>query len=110
MAAVRTVAAGDALLAPAVTRRVIEAFADRGAPAAQDLGAALDHLTARELEVLKHLARGESNAEIARAFVVEESTVKTHVKRILAKLGLRDRVQAVILAYESGLVSPGRTT
>jgi DNA-binding NarL/FixJ family response regulator len=107
VAAVRTVAAGDALLAPAVTRRVIEAFADRGAPAPKDLAAALDELTARELEVLKHLARGESNAEIARAFVVEESTVKTHVARVLMKLGLRDRIQAVVFAYESGLVRAG---
>jgi DNA-binding NarL/FixJ family response regulator len=107
VAAVRTVAAGDALLAPAVTRRVIEAFADRGGPAPKDLQAALDELTARELEVLTHLARGESNAEIARAFVVEESTVKTHVARVLMKLGLRDRIQAVVFAYESGLVRAG---
>jgi DNA-binding NarL/FixJ family response regulator len=107
--AVRTVAAGDALLAPSVTRRVIEAFADRGPPP-NDLLAALDQLTARELEVLRHLARGESNAEIARAFVVEESTVKTHVARVLMKLGLRDRVQAVVYAYESGLVRAGETS
>ena len=103
MAAVRTVAAGDALLAPSVTRRVIEAFADRGGPPAKDLSAALDERTARELEVLRHLARGESNAEIASAFVVEESTVKTHVARVLMKLGLRDRVQAVVLAYQTGI-------
>ena len=107
--AVRTVAAGDALLAPSVTRRVIEAFADRGPPP-NDLLAALDQLTARELEVLRHLARGESNSEIARAFVVEESTVKTHVARVLMKLGLRDRVQAVVYAYESGLVRAGETS
>jgi DNA-binding NarL/FixJ family response regulator len=107
VAAIRTVAAGDALLAPAVTRRVIEAFADRGGPPAKDLSAAVEELTARELEVLTHLARGESNAEIARAFVVEESTVKTHVARVLMKLGLRDRIQAVVFAYESGLVRAG---
>lgn len=107
VAAVRTVASGDALLAPSVTRRVIEAFADRGAPPAKDLSAAVEELTARELEVLKHLARGESNAEIAHAFTVEESTVKTHVARVLMKLGLRDRIQAVVFAYESGLVRAG---
>jgi len=107
VAAVRTVAAGDALLAPSVTRRVIEAFADRRGPPAKDLSATLEELTARELEVLKHLARGESNAEIARAFTVEESTVKTHVARVLMKLGLRDRIQAVVFAYESGLVRAG---
>jgi DNA-binding NarL/FixJ family response regulator len=107
VAAVRTVAAGDALLAPSVTRRVIEAFAGRGAPAPRQLPAALEQLTARELEVLRHLARGESNAEIAQSFVVEESTVKTHVARVLTKLGLRDRTQAVVFAYESGLVRAG---
>jgi DNA-binding NarL/FixJ family response regulator len=105
VAALRTVAAGDALLAPAVTRRVIESFADHAPPPRRP--AALDELTARELEVLRHLARGESNAEIARAFVVEESTVKTHVARVLMKLALRDRVHAVVYAYESGLVRPG---
>ena len=109
VAAVRTVAAGDALLAPSVTRRVIEAFAARGTPPT-DPPAALEELTARELEVLRHLARGESNAEIARAFVVEECTVKTHVARVLMKLGLRDRVQAVVYAYESGLVRAGETS
>lgn len=106
VAAIRTVAAGDALLAPSVTRRVIEAFAERGPPP-KDLTASLEELTARELEVLIHLSRGESNAEIARAFVVEESTVKTHVARVLMKLSLRDRVQAVVFAYESGLVRAG---
>jgi DNA-binding NarL/FixJ family response regulator len=107
VAAIRTVAAGDALLAPSVTRRVIEAFADRAGPPPGELTASLEELTARELEVLRHLARGESNAEIARAFVVEESTVKTHVARVLMKLGLRDRIQAVVFAYESGLVRAG---
>jgi DNA-binding NarL/FixJ family response regulator len=107
VAAVRTVAAGDALLAPSVTRRVIESFAQRGGPPPKDLAASLEELTARELEVLRHLARGESNAEIAKAFTVEESTVKTHVARVLMKLGLRDRIQAVVFAYESGLVRAG---
>jgi DNA-binding NarL/FixJ family response regulator len=107
VAAIRTVAAGDALLAPSVTRRVIEAFADRAGPPPSELTASLEELTARELEVLRHLARGESNAEIAQAFVVEESTVKTHVARVLMKLGLRDRIQAVVFAYESGLVRAG---
>ena len=107
VAAIRTVAAGDALLAPSVTRRVIEAFADRAGPPPGELTASLEELTARELEVLRHLARGESNAEIAQAFVVEESTVKTHVARVLMKLGLRDRIQAVVFAYESGLVRAG---
>jgi DNA-binding NarL/FixJ family response regulator len=105
VAALRTAAAGEALLDPAVTRRVIEAFADR--PPAPRRPPALDELTPRELEVLLHLGRGASNAEIADAFVVEESTVKTHVGHVLMKLGLRDRVHAVIYAYESGLVRPG---
>jgi DNA-binding NarL/FixJ family response regulator len=104
--AVRTVAAGDALLSPSVTRRVIDRVARRPPPAAED-PARLDRLTAREREVLGLIAHGLSNAEIARALVVEESTVKTHVKRILGKLALRDRVHAVILAYETGLVRPG---
>jgi len=106
IAAVRTVAAGDALLSPSVTRRVIDRVARRPPPAAED-HARLDRLTAREREVLGLIAHGLSNAEIARALVVEESTVKTHVKRILGKLSLRDRVHAVILAYETGLVRPG---
>ena len=103
--AVRVVAAGDALLAPTVTRRLIEEFAHRpGAPAAP---AALDELTDREREVLVLMARGRSNAEIAGDLFVAETTVKTHVGRVLHKLGLRDRAQAVVLAYESGLVQPG---
>ena len=103
--AVRVVAAGDALLAPTVTRRLIEEFAHRpGGPAAP---AALDELTDREREVLVLMARGRSNAEIAGDLFVAETTVKTHVGRVLHKLGLRDRAQAVVLAYESGLVQPG---
>ncbi|HKH29699.1 MAG TPA: response regulator transcription factor [Gaiellaceae bacterium] len=106
IAAIHTLAAGDALLSPSVTRRVIERTAER--PVA-DLSASrsLDVLTPREREVLEHIARGLSNGEIAAAFVIEESTVKTHIKRILMKLRLRDRVQAVIFAYEIGLTSPG---
>jgi DNA-binding NarL/FixJ family response regulator len=104
--AVRTVAAGDALLAPSVTRRLVEDFLRRPPPG-QERPAAMDELTERELEVLRLIARGLANAEIAAALVVSEATVKTHVNRVLSKLGLRDRVQAVVLAYESGLVQPG---
>ncbi|MEA2291201.1 MAG: hypothetical protein QOF17_221 [Solirubrobacteraceae bacterium] len=104
--AVRVVAAGDALLAPSVTRRLLGDFGRRAArPTADPPG--LDELTEREHEVLLLLARGLSNAEIAARLVVSGGTVKTHVARILMKLGLRDRVQAVVLAYESGLVEPG---
>jgi DNA-binding NarL/FixJ family response regulator len=104
---IRAVAAGDALLAPTVTRRLIEEFARVG-PAVRARPAELDELTPRELEVLRLLARGLSNAEIADALVLGDTTVKTHVTHVLTKLGLRDRVQAVVLAYESGLVTPGR--
>jgi len=104
--AVRTVAAGDALLAPSITRRLLADFASRPRPD-RPPPERLAALTAREREVLVHVARGLSNAEIAEAFVLAEQTVKTHVGRILAKLGLRDRVQAVVLAYESGVVVPG---
>jgi DNA-binding NarL/FixJ family response regulator len=104
--AIRIVAAGDALLAPTVTRRLLEEFASRPEPrAAADSRVA--SLTARELEVLRLVARGLSNSEIAEELVVGETTVKTHVGHILMKLGLRDRVQAVVLAYEEGLVRPG---
>jgi DNA-binding NarL/FixJ family response regulator len=106
LAAVHTVASGDALLAPAVTRRVIERFAALP-PGRADLAAQIAELTAREQEVLRLLGRGLTNAEIADALVISEGTVKTHVAHVLAKLGLRDRVQAVIFAYETGLVSPG---
>jgi DNA-binding NarL/FixJ family response regulator len=103
--AVRVVAGGDALIAPSITKRLIERFAAVAPPATRPAG--LDELTPRELEVLGLVARGLSNAEIAEQLVLSADTVKTHVKRVLAKLGLRDRVQAVVLAYESGLVTPG---
>jgi DNA-binding NarL/FixJ family response regulator len=106
IAAVRAAAAGDALLAPSVTRRLIEAFARRP-PEAAPSPSRLASMTAREKDVLLLLARGRSNAEIATTLFVSEATVKTHVGNLLAKLGLRDRVQAVILAYETGLVVPG---
>jgi DNA-binding NarL/FixJ family response regulator len=108
-AAVRVVAAGEALLAPAITRKLIEDFS-RARPSAADPPPGLDELTPREREVWELLARGISNGEIAESLVVSETTVKTHVARVLAKLGLRDRVQAVVLAYESGLVTPGRAS
>ena len=104
--AVRLVAAGDALLAPGVTRRLIAEFARMGAPRGPTRKQ-LEGLTERESEVLALVARGMSNGEIADHLVVAEQTVKTHVSRILMKLGLRDRTQAVVLAYESGLVHPG---
>jgi DNA-binding NarL/FixJ family response regulator len=109
IAAIHTLAAGDSLLSPSVTRRVIERMA--GQPLADPSASErLEELTPREREVLELIARGLSNGEIAAAFVIEESTVKTHVKRILMKLHLRDRVQAVIFAYESGLTLPGPKT
>jgi DNA-binding NarL/FixJ family response regulator len=107
IAAIHTVAAGDSLLSPSVTRRVIDRMVQRpepGEPAAEQL----EELTPRERDVLEQVALGLSNREIADELVIEESTVKTHVKRILMKLGLRDRIHAVILGYESGLVRPGR--
>jgi DNA-binding NarL/FixJ family response regulator len=104
--AVRVVAAGDALLSPGVTRRLIAEFARMGAPRGPSRDS-LDGLTERECEVLALVARGLSNAEIAARLVVAEQTIKTHVSRILMKLGLRDRTQAVVLAYETGLVQPG---
>jgi DNA-binding NarL/FixJ family response regulator len=108
VAAVRVVARGDALLAPQVTRRLIEEFARRPAGVGPD-PAALEALTARERETLELLARGMSNAEMATTLYVSEHTIKTHVGNVLAKLGLRDRIHAVILAYEVGLVQPGRS-
>jgi DNA-binding NarL/FixJ family response regulator len=104
--AVRVVAAGDALLSPSVTRRLIAEFARMGAPRGPSRKTLKD-LTERETEVLALVARGLSNAEIAGRLVVAEQTVKTHVSRVLMKLGLRDRTQAVVLAYETGLVQPG---
>jgi DNA-binding NarL/FixJ family response regulator len=106
IAAIRAAAAGDALLAPSVTRRLIEAFARRP-PETMPSPSRLASLTVRERDVLLLLARGRSNAEIAIGLFVSEATVKTHVGNVLAKLGLRDRVQAVILAYETGMVVPG---
>jgi len=107
--ALHTVASGDSLLSPSVTRRVIERMAKEPAPDTSS-SERLDELTPREREVLGLVARGLSNTEIATALVIEESTVKTHVKRILMKLRLRDRVQAVIFAYENGVTRPGSQT
>jgi DNA-binding NarL/FixJ family response regulator len=105
VAAVRVVAAGDGLIAPSITKRLIEQFARTAPPSTPPRE--LESLTPREHEVLILVARGLSNAEIAEELVLSEATVKTHVKRILAKLGVRDRVQVVVLAYESGVVAPG---
>jgi DNA-binding NarL/FixJ family response regulator/class 3 adenylate cyclase len=107
VAGIRAVASGDALLAPSVTRRVIEEFVRRPPDSVRTSPEQLAELTVRELEVLKLIARGLSNAEIAKELFVSETTVKTHVAHVLMKLQLRDRVQAVVLAYESGLVQPG---
>ena len=106
VSAIRVVASGEALLAPSITRRVIEEYARRP-PSRDGVPPELADLTAREIEVLKLIARGCSNAEIAKDLYLGETTVKTHVARILQKLDLRDRVQAVVLAYETGLVQPG---
>ena len=107
-AAVRTIAAGDALLAPALTSRLIEEYV--GTAPQEELHGRLHELTERELEVLGQLASGKSNAEIGEALFLSEATVKTHLTRVLSKLGLQSRVQAVVFAYESGLVRPGRAT
>jgi DNA-binding NarL/FixJ family response regulator len=113
VAAVQLVQTGDALLAPSITRRLVERFAPASRPSAAASGSPgrpgrdLSALTPREAEVLGLIARGMSNAELAAALTLSEATVKTHVARILAKLDLRDRVQAVVLAYETGLVAPG---
>ncbi|HEY7271599.1 MAG TPA: response regulator transcription factor, partial [Actinoplanes sp.] len=104
IAAIRTVVSGVALLDHDVTQRLVDAFGDRNARAVADR---LDVLTARETDVLKHLARGRSNVEIARALFLSEATVKTHVAHILGKLGLASRTQAAVLAYETRLVTPG---
>ena len=107
VAAIHVVAEGEALLAPSITRRVISEFVKGTGPRPAAQFPRLAELTARELEVLKAIARGLSNAEIARELYVSETTVKTHVARILMKLRLRDRVQVVVLAYEAGVVQPG---
>jgi len=106
---IRAVAAGDALLAPSVTRRLIEQYVRRPPDGVGPEPKELDRLTVREREVLLLMARGLSNAEITKALTISETTVKTHVARILTKLQLRDRVQAVVYAYESGLLRPGDT-
>jgi DNA-binding NarL/FixJ family response regulator len=103
--AVRVVAEGNSLLAPSVTRRIIAEFAQR--PARPPVKSEVEHLTEREIEVLKLIVKGQTNAEIAAELVVSEATIKTHVSNLLTKLGLRDRVQAVVYAYESGLIQPG---
>jgi DNA-binding NarL/FixJ family response regulator/class 3 adenylate cyclase len=107
VAGIRAVVSGEALLAPSITRRVIEEFVRRPPEAVQSPPPELDELTEREVEVLKQVARGLSNAEIAKELFVSETTVKTHVGHVLMKLGIRDRVQAVVFAYESGVVQPG---
>lgn len=106
LAGIRAVAGGDALLAPSVTRRLIEEFAAAPTPAA--VNPQIESLTEREREVLVHIAMGLNNQELGEQLFIAENTVKTHVKRILTKLGARDRVQAVVMAYEAGLVDPGR--
>ena len=108
ISAVRTVYAGDALIAPRVTRRLIEKFVD-SAPAGLKSATVLNGLTEREREVFQHMARGLSNAEIGRALFIAEQTAKTHVSHVMGKLDLRDRVGAVVLAYETGFVRPGDT-
>jgi DNA-binding NarL/FixJ family response regulator len=105
--AIHVVAGGDALLAPSITRRVIEEFVRRPPDSVRELPPEVSELTSREMEMLRYLARGLSNAEIAQAAFVSETTVKTHVARILMKLRLRDRVQAVVFAYEHGIAQPG---
>lgn len=106
VAAVREVVNGDSMLSPGVTRRLIEAYVSSPAPDDGGVPDAFAHLTARELDVLRHLAQGASNAEIGQALFLAETTVKTHIARVLGKLGVRDRVQAVVQAYELGLVRP----
>jgi DNA-binding NarL/FixJ family response regulator len=105
---IQVVARGEALLAPSITRRLIEEFA-KNQPVERATPKEVEELTAREMEVFKLIARGMSNAEVAAELIVSETTVKTHVARVLMKLHLRDRVQAVVYAYESGLIQPGAT-
>jgi len=104
---IRAVASGDSLLGPSIPRRVIEEYVRRPPGSARPLSPKLEQLTSRETEVLKLIARGLSNAEIAKTLFLGETTIKTHVGHVLTKLDLRDRVQAVVIAYESGLVEPG---
>jgi DNA-binding NarL/FixJ family response regulator len=106
LAGIRVIAHGDSLLSPSVTRRLIESFV-RDHPRTPQPPPGLEELTARELEIFGLIARGLSNAEIAEQLVVSSTTIKTHVARVLIKLGLRDRVQAVVLAYETGVIHPG---
>jgi DNA-binding NarL/FixJ family response regulator len=106
LAGIHTIAQGDSLLSPTVTRRLIESFV-RHHPRTQPPPPALEELTARELQILELIARGLSNAEIAEQLIVSNATVKTHVARVLVKLGLRDRVQAIVFAYETGVIRPG---
>ena len=106
LAGIRVIAHGDSLLSPSVTRRLIESFV-RDHPRTPQPPPGLEELTARELEIFGLIARGLSNAEIAEQLVVSSTTIKTHVARVLIKLGLRDRVQAVVLAYETGVIQPG---
>jgi DNA-binding NarL/FixJ family response regulator len=110
VSAIHVIAEGEALLSPSITRRVISEFVKGTGPKPQAQFPRLQDLTARELEVMQAIARGLSNAEIAKELFVSETTVKTHVARILMKLGLRDRVQVVVLAYEAGVVQPGENT
>jgi DNA-binding NarL/FixJ family response regulator len=110
VSAIHVVAEGEALLSPSITRRVISEFVKGAGPKPQAQFPRLQELTARELEVTTLIARGLSNAEIAKTLFVSETTVKTHVARVLMKLGLRDRVQVVVLAYEAGVVTPGETS
>jgi DNA-binding NarL/FixJ family response regulator len=107
LAGIRVIAAGEALLAPSVTRRLIEEFASRRSPPPRQALDDLDLLTAREREVLEQVARGRTNAELAAELAMSTATAKTHVSRVLTKLGARDRTQLVVMAYESGLVQPG---
>lgn len=108
--AIRVVDGGDALLAPSVTRRLIDEVSRQPPRTGLDMAPGFDQLTERETEVLRLVAKGQSNAEIADALYLGEATVKTHVGRLLAKLNLRDRVQAVVLAYETGLITPGESS
>jgi DNA-binding NarL/FixJ family response regulator len=107
--AVHTVAQGDALVAPTVLERLVSHYVRRPPPGASDRPEALRELSEREVEVLRHIGRGRSNAEIAQELVISLPTVKTHVRSVLRKLGARDRVQAVVLAYETGLLAPGES-